>query len=199
MPPAACFISGSAFVLVLRWRSNGVVEGGCRPRCIRSRSLTMTISEQRQIGANAGRQRSSHANGQPYRRHELGSSVEYHCLINQGFAIQVQQPALPTVRFGPSTFQKIEALHHRVRPERSDDNEGRRARRLEAGAADLLLICTTMHIMADALQASVHLPLLHIADPTAERVCEGVRDVISDFLGLEFNARAERVHSLIAE
>jgi aspartate racemase len=45
------------------------------------------------------------------------------------------------------------------------------ARRLERGGADFLVICTnTMHLMADEVQASVDLPLLHIADPTAERI-----------------------------
>jgi aspartate racemase len=43
------------------------------------------------------------------------------------------------------------------------------ARALEAAGADLVLLCTnTMHIVAPAIQASVHIPLLHIADPTAQ-------------------------------
>lgn len=45
------------------------------------------------------------------------------------------------------------------------------ARRLEAGGAEVLLICTnTMHKMADAVQSAVGVPLLHIADATAEAV-----------------------------
>ena len=45
------------------------------------------------------------------------------------------------------------------------------ARRLERGGADFILICTnTMHRMADEVQAAIAIPLLHIADPTAERV-----------------------------
>ncbi|MNT31836.1 Aspartate racemase [compost metagenome] len=45
------------------------------------------------------------------------------------------------------------------------------ARRLEAGGADFLVICTnTMHRMADAVSAAVGIPLLHIADPTAEKI-----------------------------
>ena len=46
-----------------------------------------------------------------------------------------------------------------------------RRRRLERGGADFMLICTnTMHRMADDVQAAVSIPLLHIADPTAERI-----------------------------
>jgi hypothetical protein len=43
------------------------------------------------------------------------------------------------------------------------------ARRLEAGGADFFLIGTnTMHQVADAVSAAVSIPLLHIADTTAE-------------------------------
>lgn len=45
------------------------------------------------------------------------------------------------------------------------------AKRLEAAGAEGLLICTnTMHKMADDVQASVSIPLIHIADATAEAV-----------------------------
>jgi aspartate racemase len=42
------------------------------------------------------------------------------------------------------------------------------ARKLEVGGAEGLLLCTnTMHKLADQVQASVRIPLLHIADATA--------------------------------
>ena len=45
------------------------------------------------------------------------------------------------------------------------------AQRLERGGADFLVICTnTMHKAAPQIEAAVDLPLLHIADPTAERI-----------------------------
>lgn len=45
------------------------------------------------------------------------------------------------------------------------------AQRLERAGADCLVICTnTMHLMADAIQKAISIPLLHIADSTAERV-----------------------------
>jgi aspartate racemase len=45
------------------------------------------------------------------------------------------------------------------------------ARSIEAGGADFLLICTnTMHKVADGVAASVDIPLLHIADATAEEL-----------------------------
>ncbi len=53
------------------------------------------------------------------------------------------------------------------------------ARRLQAGGADLLLVCTnTMHKLADRIEAACTLPLLHIADPTATAILQaGARKV----------------------
>ncbi len=43
------------------------------------------------------------------------------------------------------------------------------ARRLELAGADVLVLCTnTMHKVADAVQAAVRVPLLHLVDTTAE-------------------------------
>ena len=45
------------------------------------------------------------------------------------------------------------------------------ARHVEAGGADFIVICTnTMHKSAEAIEKNVHIPLLHIADVTAEQV-----------------------------
>lgn len=45
------------------------------------------------------------------------------------------------------------------------------AQQVERGGADFLLICTnTMHKFADAIQESLSIPLLHLADATAERI-----------------------------
>jgi len=47
------------------------------------------------------------------------------------------------------------------------------ARRLEAGGADLLVLCTnTMHKVADVIQEAVSIPLLHLGDATAGAVRE---------------------------
>jgi aspartate racemase len=45
------------------------------------------------------------------------------------------------------------------------------AKRLEAAGAEMVLICTnTMHKMADAVEAAVKIPLVHIGDATAARI-----------------------------
>ena len=60
------------------------------------------------------------------------------------------------------------------------------AQNVERAGADLVLICTnTMHKLADTVQAAIGIPLLHIADATAEKVKQaGIRRV--GLLGTRF-------------
>ncbi len=47
----------------------------------------------------------------------------------------------------------------------------RAARGLEHAGADCMLLCTnTMHLVGDTVQAAISIPLIHIADATAERL-----------------------------
>ncbi len=53
------------------------------------------------------------------------------------------------------------------------------AQKLERGGADCIVICTnTMHRMAPAIQKVVDLPLIHIADATAEKIRSAGLDTI---------------------
>jgi aspartate racemase len=66
-------------------------------------------------------------------------------------------------------FDPIEKLQHCGDWEGTGHILANAARSIEAGGADFLLICTnTMHKVADSVAASVTIPLLHIADATAE-------------------------------
>jgi aspartate racemase len=68
-------------------------------------------------------------------------------------------------------FEEIEELQHRDRWEELTQLMIEAARRVERGGADLLLICTnTMHKMAGEVEESISIPLLHIADATAEEI-----------------------------
>jgi aspartate racemase len=60
------------------------------------------------------------------------------------------------------------------------------AQRLERGGADFVIICTnTMHKMADEVQNNIKIPLLHIADATAERIqAKGLKKI--GLLGTKF-------------
>jgi aspartate racemase len=73
------------------------------------------------------------------------------------------------------------------------------ARRLEAGGADFFLIGTnTMHQVADAVSAAVSIPLLHIADTTAEILqADGVERI--GLLGTAFTMELDFYRNRISE
>ena len=68
-------------------------------------------------------------------------------------------------------FQEIETLQHEGRWEEAGALLARDAAKVEAAGADFLLLCTnTMHKVAPIIESAIHIPLLHIADATAERI-----------------------------
>lgn len=68
-------------------------------------------------------------------------------------------------------FQEIETLQHQGRWDRLGEILAREGKTLEEGGADFLVLATnSMHLVAPAIQESVSIPLLHIADATADRV-----------------------------
>lgn len=74
-------------------------------------------------------------------------------------------------------FHDIQRLQHAGRWEAAGAILAQAARSLETGGAELVLLCTnTMHKVAAAIEAAVRIPLLHIADATAEEAkAAGIR------------------------
>jgi aspartate racemase len=107
------------------------------------------------------------------------SSAEYYRIINQA-----TQQRLGGVHSAKSImfsfdFGEIEALQSAGRWSKASALMVDAAQRLERADADFLVICSnTMHRMAQDIQAAVILPLLHIVDPTGERIkASGVKRV----------------------
>ena len=99
------------------------------------------------------------------------SSAQYYRLINEG--VRARLGGLHSARclMWSFDFAEVEALQHAGRWDDAAALLIDAARRLERGGADFIVICTnTMHRMADQVQAAIGIPLLHIADPTAERI-----------------------------
>lgn len=70
-------------------------------------------------------------------------------------------------------FDEVEALQRSGAWEEAGALLAKHARRVEAAGADFLLICTnTMHKVAEAVEAAIGIPLLHIADATAGRLAK---------------------------
>ncbi len=97
------------------------------------------------------------------------SSLLYYRMINQGIKQRLGGLHSAQLLMYSVDFAAIENLQHKSDWEGAAEILIDAARRLEAGGADFFLICTnTMHQVADAISEAVGIPLLHIADATAE-------------------------------
>jgi len=97
------------------------------------------------------------------------STVSYYQAINQGVKQALGGLHSAKVVLHSVDFAEIEALQHRGEWDETGRILSEAARSVEAGGADFLLICTnTMHKVADQIQAAIDIPILHIADATAE-------------------------------
>lgn len=76
-------------------------------------------------------------------------------------------------------FAQIEKLQHAGDWAATADILSAAAQKVEAAGADFLLICTnTMHKVAPEIAAAVNIPLLHLADATAQKlVDDGIQRV----------------------
>jgi amino-acid racemase len=99
------------------------------------------------------------------------SSAEYYRIINREVRRRLGGVHSARTLMWSVDFGEIERLQHRGDWESLTEEMKDGARRLERGGADFILICTnTMHKMAEAVASAIAIPLLHIADPTAEKI-----------------------------
>ncbi len=99
------------------------------------------------------------------------SSLEYYRLINQFVkeklgGMHSAQSLMYSVDFDP-----IQKLQHNNDWDKLTEMMIDAAKHLEKGGADFIVICTnTMHKMAEEVAQNINLPLVHIADATAEAI-----------------------------
>ena len=99
------------------------------------------------------------------------STVSYYALINREIKQRLGGLHSAKIVLYSVDFHQIERLQHAGDWQGAGELLADAARKLEAAGADVLLLCTnTMHNVASAIAASVGIPLLHIADPTAAAV-----------------------------
>ena len=98
------------------------------------------------------------------------STVTYYRLINEGIKKALGGLHSAKICLYSVEFEEIEKLQHQGNWEKTAEILGKAAQSVEAGGADFLLICTnTMHKVAPEIEAAINIPLIHIADATAER------------------------------
>jgi aspartate racemase len=99
------------------------------------------------------------------------SSLEYYRIINE--TVKQKLGGLHSAKslMASVDFAEVEILQHEGRWDEAGDMMVAAGQSLERGGADFVVLCTnTMHKLADQLQAGIHIPLLHIADATAEKI-----------------------------
>jgi aspartate racemase len=99
------------------------------------------------------------------------SSAEYYRIINREVRNRLGGVHSARSLMWSVDFGEIERLQHQGDWAELTDRMKDAAIRLQRGGADFVLLCTnTMHLMADAVADAIDIPLLHIADPTAEKI-----------------------------
>jgi aspartate racemase len=97
------------------------------------------------------------------------STVPYYQIINRTVAQRLGGLHSARLILYSVDFDYIERLQHEDRWEEAGLLLSEAAKALETAGADFLVLCTnTMHRVAPAIEARVKIPLLHIADPTAQ-------------------------------
>lgn len=127
------------------------------------------------------------------------SSVGYYRAINEGIKASLGGLHSAEIAMYSVDFDPIEKLQH------DGDWEGtakilcEAAKYIQSAGADFLLICTnTMHKVAPQIEDAIDIPLLHIADATAEvLVNKGIKTV--GLLGTAFTMEEDFYKGRLSE
>ncbi len=99
------------------------------------------------------------------------STVPYYQTINRAVGRRLGGLHSAKIALYSVEFDEIEKLQHAGKWEESGEILADAARAVRRAGADFIVLCTnTMHKVAPQIEAAVDVPLLHIADATAERV-----------------------------
>ncbi|UZJ40223.1 aspartate/glutamate racemase family protein [Prosthecochloris sp. SCSIO W1101] len=119
------------------------------------------------------------------------STLGYYRAINEGIRNSLGGLHSAKIAMYSVDFEPIEQLQHAEDWEGTAKILSEAAKNVQAAGADFLLLCTnTMHKVAPEIEAAIQIPLLHIADATAEvLIKEGIESV--GLLGTAFTMEQE--------
>lgn len=127
------------------------------------------------------------------------STVTYYRAINEGVKRELGGLHSASIAMYSVDFEPIEKLQHAGDWAGTATILSAAARNIEAAGADCLIICTnTMHKVASDIEAAIQIPLLHIADATAEvLIRDGIETV--GLLGTAFTMEQDFYKDRLAE
>ena len=114
------------------------------------------------------------------------STASYYAALNEGVKQRLGGLHSAKIVLYSVDFSEIETLQHRGDWDATAELLAEGAQAIERAGAEFLIICTnTMHKVAPEIQGAIGIPLLHIADATAEALMrDGIRRV--GLLGTRF-------------
>ncbi len=119
------------------------------------------------------------------------STASYYQAVNQGVKAELGGLHSAKICLYSVNFSEIEQFQHAGQWTETTRILTDAAQKVEAGGADFLLICTnTMHKVADEIQSGISIPILHIADATAEALLADGCDKVG-LLGTGFTMRED--------
>ena len=99
------------------------------------------------------------------------STASYYRIINETVKEQLGGLHSATLVLYSVDFHEVERMQHAGDWAAAGALMANAARGLQAAGAECVLVCTnTMHKVAEFIVAAVNIPLLHIADPTANAI-----------------------------
>lgn len=127
------------------------------------------------------------------------STASYYSALNRGVNRALGGLHSARVCLYSVDFDEIEKLQHRENWSGTAKILGDAAKGVEAGGADFLLICTnTMHRVAEDVGNQISIPILHIADATADAlIADDIRRV--GLLGTRFTMEQDFYSGRLAD
>lgn len=99
------------------------------------------------------------------------STIPYYRQINEAIKERLGGLHSAKIILYSVNFQEIEQLQHQGKWDEAGKILADTALLLQQAGADFLVLCTnTMHKVAPAIESTTQIPLLHIADPTAQAI-----------------------------
>lgn len=127
------------------------------------------------------------------------SSAEYYRMLNEGVLAKLGGVHSAKSVMVSVDFAEIDAILKEDRWKDAADLMTACAKKLEAAGADVVVICTnTLHKVAEEVQASISIPLLHIADAVGEAVrAQNLKTVA--LLGTRFTMQDDFIKGRLAQ
>ena len=127
------------------------------------------------------------------------STVSYYKAINEGVKQALGGLHSAKIALYSVNFEEIEKLQRVGDWDQAGVILGEAAKSIQAGGADFLLICTnTMHKVLPQIEEQIDIPVLHIADATANKLIEdGISKV--GLLGTAFTMEQDFYKRRISE